>query len=93
MEQLKPLTDFFDAIRTDPYVGSSHIAVFTALYNMWVRQGCQNPLLVFSYTVMPEAKIGGLGTYHRVIKELDGQGYLRYVPCFNRKGSKVYFNS
>jgi len=90
MKQFKPLNDFFEGIKNDPHIGCSHIALYTALYNLWVSQGCLGPVVIFSYTIMPIAKIGGLGTYHKTIRELNEYGYLRYEATFNRKGSKVY---
>lgn len=91
MKKIKPLSDFFERIKSDPYICSSHIAVFTALYSMWLTQDCRQPLIIFSYTVMPQAKVNGLGTYHKAVKQLDEFGYIKYLPSCNRKGSKVYF--
>lgn len=40
---------------------------------------------------MKMAKISGLGTYHKCIRDLNNFGYIRYQPSFNyRKKSKVY---
>lgn len=90
MKQLKPLIDFFEGIKDNPYIGCSHIALYTALFNLWASQGCNGPVVIFSYTIMPKAKIAGLGTYHKVIKELDRFGYISYKPALNRKGSIVH---
>jgi hypothetical protein len=46
-----------------------------------------------SYEVMPLAKIASKVTFYKTIKELNAYGYLRYVPCLNRKGSEVYFKT
>ena len=40
---------------------------------------------------MGVAKINGLGTYHKCIKELDAFKYIRFLPSFNPAvGSRVY---
>jgi hypothetical protein len=91
MDPLKPLSDFFDGIARDPRIGSSHIALYTALHQIWVRGNCKSPIRIFSYTVMPVAKISGSETYHKILKDLNEYGYLRYVPHYNRKGSEIYF--
>ncbi len=92
MEQLKPLSDFFSAIANDPRIGVSHISLYCALL-----QSCSEPghSLVISITkneLMKVAKISGLATYHKCIRDLHSYGYIRYQPCYNhRKKSRVEF--
>lgn len=90
MEQLKPMTDFFSGIATDPRIGSTHIALFSAIMNLYIQSGYQNPLVVYRCILMPSAKIFGLGTFHKTIRELNEYGYLKYESSFNRKGSKIF---
>ncbi len=90
MNQLKPLSDFFTAIAKDPRIGVSHISLYCALL-----QNCNEPesdlvIPIVSAEIMKAAKISGLGTYHKCIRDLHKYGYLRYQPSFNhRKKSNV----
>jgi hypothetical protein len=91
MEQLKPLADFFSAIANDPRIGVSHISLYCALLKSWNVPEGDAAIPIVSAELMKAAKIAGLGTYHRCIRDLHAFGYIRYVPSFNhRKKSKVY---
>lgn len=91
MEQVQTLLLFFAAIVRDPRIGISHIALYMALYQRWVKEGGAGPVQAFSHEVMPEAKIYSSATYHRVLRELDAYGYLRYEPSYSRmRRSRVY---
>ncbi|WP_316787868.1 hypothetical protein [Pedobacter frigoris] len=92
IEQLSLLKDFFQKILSDPRIGASHISVFCALVQM-AADTDSNPVLLRSYEVMEASKILGLATYHRCIKDLHEQGYLRYSPSYNhRKKSRFYLS-
>lgn len=92
MEQLKPLSDFFNAIAGDPRISITHIGVYAALLQYWKEQEFKNPIQVFSYEIMQIAKISASATYHKCVKDLNEYGYISYVPSFKRnQGSKVYF--
>ena len=95
MDQAQPiLSCFFQAIENDPRIGVSHISLYCALLQYGVAQGTFTPMTVVGAEVMKIAKISGLGTYHRCIKDLNSYGYIRYVPSYNhRKKSKVYLLS
>jgi hypothetical protein len=89
MEQFKPLSDFFTAIANDPRIGVSHISLYCALL-----QNCSNVgndvVPIISAELMKAAKISGLGTYHKCIKDLHAYGYIKYQPSYNhRKKSKA----
>lgn len=94
MEPIKVLANFFTAIAHDPRIGVSHISVYCALLQFVHIQNACDPVLIKSDEVMKTAKISGLGTYHRCIRDLHSYGYIRYVPSYNhRKKSKVYLLS
>lgn len=94
MESLKPLTDFFIAVKADPRISITHIGIYAALLQFWKEHDYNNPMYVFSYEIMQIAKVSASTTYHKSIKDLNDFGYIRYEPSFKRnKGSKVYFNS
>ncbi|MUG03784.1 hypothetical protein ECC01_22805, partial [Bacillus tequilensis] len=82
MEQV--LQTFFEGVVRDPRVGTTHIALFGALYQRWVEAGSVDPVQAYSHEVMPAAKIYSSSTYHRVLRELDAYGYLQYEPSYNR---------
>lgn len=90
MQTIKPLSDFLASIGKDPRIGPVHIALFTVLYNKWVKDDFPKSILIVSYQIMPLAKICSRVTFHKTIKQLDAYGYIKYEPFFNRKGSKVY---
>jgi hypothetical protein len=86
------LKNFFEHIASDPRVGTVHIAVYTAILNIWMRRGCTTPLLVFAWEVMPAAKVSTRMTYRKVIRELNAYGYLAYRASFSKyKGSRIVF--
>jgi hypothetical protein len=90
MEQLKPLTAFFSAIANDPRIGVSHISLYCALLQHCSEQDCDSVIPIISAEIMKAAKISGLGTYHKCIRDLHEYGYLQYRPSYNhRKRSKV----
>jgi hypothetical protein len=65
-----------------------------ALYFLWGKQGYQGLLSVFSWQIMPIAKISTSATYYMVMKQLNEYGYLRYEPSYYRKrGSLVNMES
>ncbi len=94
MVQLKPLSDFFHAISSDPRISITHIGIYSALLQYWCEHSFENPIHVFSYEIMRIAKISASSTYHKSIRDLSSYGYIRYEPSYKRnRGSKVYFNA
>lgn len=92
MDRLCYLSDFFEAIGTDPRISITHIGVYAALLQYRMQKGFTNPIQVFSHEIMNIAKLSSAITYHKCVKELSNYGYIRYEPSFNRtKGSKIYF--
>ena len=80
---------FFERIASDPRIGIVHIAVYTAILNIWLKRGCTIPLSLFSWEVMPDAKVSTRMTYRKVIRELNEYGYLGYHASFSKyRGSK-----
>ena len=87
------LCDFLRGITQDPRIGFAHIALYAALFQRWILEGAAGPVSGFSHELMPLAKIGSSATYHRVLRELDAYGYLRYEPSFSRlRRSRIYLN-
>lgn len=77
------LTLFYDRIREDHYITTTHISLYMSLFEHWHRQGFINPVTFNRQEIMACAKISGLATYHRCIKDLANFGYIQYLPSFN----------
>jgi len=91
MEQSESFKRFYETIAHDGCIGPVHISIYMALLHLWEKQGYENPIHVFSRDLMPVAKISGIATYYRTLKELNKYGYIRYVSTYDRiLGSLVY---
>ena len=91
MNEVKELTSFYLAIREDNRIGTTHISLYMALFQFYNLNGFQNPIQITRTGVMEIAKISGLATYHKCVKDLVEYGYIDYHPSFNPGiSSKVY---
>lgn len=91
MESLKLLSTFFESIEKDFRIGSTHIAIFSALVQFWIQKGMVNPIQAYSIEIQKIAKIMSPKTYHKCMRELHEYGYLFYVPTKNKnKRSSIY---
>ena len=91
MGEVKELTSFFSAIREDHRIGTSHISLYMALFQLYNLNQFKNPVDITRATVMEVAKISGLATYHKCMRDLAEFGYIEYLPSFNPAiGSKIY---
>lgn len=93
METLKPLSDFFKAIKKDYRISVTHIGIYAALLQSRVDKGFINSIQVYSYEIMEIAMISSPKTYHKCMNELNEYGYIKYVPTRNRnQRSTIYFS-
>ena len=83
MEQVKELTSFYSAIKSDPRIGTTHISLYMALFQFYNLNRLSNPILITRTAVMEVAKISGLATYHKCMKDLVEFGYIHYEPSYN----------
>ncbi|MES2107922.1 MAG: hypothetical protein V4577_04210 [Bacteroidota bacterium] len=83
MEQFRPLSGFFEAIKKDGRICITHIGLYAALVQYWQEHDFANPFQAFSYEITGIAKISA-NTYHKCIRDLHDFGYIRYEPSFNR---------
>lgn len=91
MQPVEILSGFFSAISGDARISTSHISIYCALLQLFHMQGDVNPVYAASKEVMQMAKISGLATYHRCIRDLHDFGYLHYHPSYNhRKKNRMY---
>lgn len=92
METLKPLSDFFKAIKKDYRISVTHIGIYAAMLQFRVDKGFINPIQVYSYEIMEIAMITSPKTYHKCMHELNEYGYIKYTPTRNRnQRSTIYF--
>ena len=90
-EELLQLTHFFTSIRDDNRISATHISLYMAFYQFYILNSFQNPIEISRLSVMDRAKISGLATYHKCIKDLNDYNYIRYIPSYNpRVRSKVW---
>ena len=80
MELVKQLFGFYRKIESDHRVGVTHISLYMALFQMWCSGDCESPFAITRRELMMVAKIGGLGTYHKCMKDLVAYGYIKYQP-------------
>lgn len=81
--EVKELTAFYNAIKDDNRIGATHISLYMALFQLYNVNGFCNPVYITRSLVMGLAKISGLATYHKGMKQLNEYGYIRYEPSFN----------
>lgn len=93
MDDLKALSDFFQAIEKDFRISTTHIAVFAALIQFRKNNGVINPIEAYSFEIQKIAKITSPRTYYKCMIELHDYGYITYKPTKNRKKrSIIYFH-
>jgi hypothetical protein len=54
-----------------------------ALFQFYNLNKFSNPVSITRRAVMELAKISGLATYHKCIKDLNEFGYIQYIPSYN----------
>ncbi|OOQ60022.1 hypothetical protein [Mucilaginibacter pedocola] len=91
MENFKPLSGFFEAVKADGRITISHIGLYAVLLQHWQEQDFKNPVMAFSHEVMALAKMSARATYFKCLNDLNDLGYIRYERSFKRNvRSKVY---
>jgi len=90
MEEQTILSAFFCKASKDNRISIGHLGLYATLFVLWKEQGYPNPFCIYSHEVKPKAKISSSATYHKLIKQLDEYGYIRYEPSFY-KGTKSRF--
>jgi hypothetical protein len=75
----------------EPRLLATHVSLFTALFVCWQRNGFVQPFSVCRKELMAFSKIASVATYHKCIRELDKNGYIRYLPSYHpTTGSLIY---
>lgn len=90
MDRLQELMTFMHELAADIRLKPTHISLCLALCHAWVRSSFQNNFQVSRCKLMAASRIQSRATYHKVIKELQAFGYLRYTPSYHPvRGSSV----
>ena len=90
METSDLVSRFFDAIRRDPCISTTHISIYMALVYYSKDQPSAATIHVYSQQIIDICKISSRSTYYRCMHDLHAFGYLQYMPVFKRnKPSQV----
>jgi hypothetical protein len=93
MEFLLKATKVSQRLSEDDRLTSSHISLYLALLIVWEKSLFVNPFTISRKQLMTIAKIGSFTTYHKMIRQLEEFGYIKYTPNFNSYlGSSVYLH-
>jgi len=91
MNYIKHLTGFFDKVANDRQLNPTHISLYMSLFQFWNCNRFKNPISISRDEVMRISKISSKATYHKCLKALHAQGYIKYEPSYNPfKGSHVF---
>jgi hypothetical protein len=91
MNAAELILHFMEQIVDDPTMGPSHIGLYLAIVMAYERQGCLNPVSVYSRGLMRVAKVSAAGTYSKCMRDLQAAGHIRYIQSYNPAlGSLVY---
>jgi hypothetical protein len=91
MNYIKHLTGFFEKVTLDKQLNPTHISLYIALFQFWNCNRFKNPISISRDEVMRISKISSKATYHKCLKALHSQGYIKYEPSYNPfKGSHVF---
>jgi len=91
MNYIKHLTGFFEKVTNDRWLNPTHISLYMSLFQFWNFNRFKNPISISRDEVMRISKISSKATYHKCLKALHDQGYIKYEPSYNPfKGSQVF---
>jgi len=91
MNYIKHLTGFFDKVANDRMLNPTHVSLYMSLFQFWNYNRFRNPISISRDEVMRISKISSKATYHKCLKALHSQGYIKYEPSYNPfKGSHVF---
>ena len=90
MNYIKHLTGFFEKVTKDKQLNPTHISLYMSLFQFWNCNRFKNPISISRDEIMRISKISSKATYHKCLKALHSQGYIKYEPSYNPfKGSHV----
>ena len=91
MNYIKHLTGFFEKVAADRNLNPTHVSLYMSLFQFWNCNRFKNPISISRDEIMRISKISSKATYHKCLKALHSQGYIKYEPSYNPfKGSHVF---
>ena len=91
MEEVKELTSFYSVVKSDYRISTTHISLYMALFQFYNLNRLTNPIQITRTAVMEVAKISGLATYHKCMRDLVEYGYIEYIPSYNPSISSLVY--
>ena len=92
MDKSQQVISFIHQLASDIRLKPTHISLCLALCHAWMRSNFQNIFQVSRSKLMAASRIQSRATYHKVMKDLQAFGYLKYTPSYHPvKGSSVGF--
>ncbi|RAW01098.1 hypothetical protein [Pseudochryseolinea flava] len=85
----KKLLGFLQRIVGDSRLSPHHLALATALCQRWIVNEFHYSYNVSRNMLMKASRIRSQVTYHKVMKDLERYGYLRYNPSYHPKAGSV----
>lgn len=90
--EVQRLSNFFVKIRNEKKITTSHISLYATLFSLWCDADFIDPVLITRRKIMEKARIRGVATFHKCIKDLSELGIIQYLPSYNPAvSSRVYF--
>src|ERR1044071_8412287 len=89
MEKFQQVSNFIHRMVSDKRLRPTHIAILTALCNLWIENDLLPSYQICRKQVMRAAKIHSQATYHLTIRELQFLGYIHYSPSYSPKGGSM----
>jgi hypothetical protein len=90
MDRLQQLVGYINKAALDNRLKPVHISLFMALCHAWINSSFRYPCHTSRRRLMNASRIKSKATYHKVIRELQFFGYLKYHPSYHpMKGSKI----
>jgi SOS-response transcriptional repressor LexA len=83
MNYIKHLTGFFIRIAAEETIYPTHISLYLALFQCWNINRFKNPITISRDEMMKASRIASKATYHKCIKDLQGLGFIEYLPSYN----------
>ncbi len=83
MNYIKHLSGFFEKVVVDYDFNPTHISLYIAIFQAWNQNRFVNPINISRDELMRISKISSKATYHKCIKDLIKNGYIRYNPSYN----------
>jgi len=83
MDKPQKLITFIQRLACDIRLKPTHLSLSLALCHAWVTGDFQNIFQVSRSKLMAASRIQSRATYHKIMKDLQAFGYLKYIPSYH----------